>query len=175
MQKEKSLIVIRISDLMQGMHEFVFTCKASDFVDRKLAETGFTKAIQVNVVAEKSESEVSLTINTSTIADFTCDICLAPISKPLTGSLKIYYVFGEPYEEDQCGNEEYRCLDSNTEFIDITEDVREVLLLSLPMKVTCINNPDCKIYGRIETNEESQSEDKSSWHESLEKLKNKYR
>jgi len=175
MQKEKSLIVIRISDLMQGVHEFVFTCKASDFVGRKLAEAGFTKAIQVNVVAEKSESEVNLTINTSTIADFTCDICLEPISKTLTGSINIYYVFGESCKEDQCGDEEYRCLESNTEFIDITEDVCEVLLLSLPMKVTCINNPDCKLYGRVETNDESQAEDKSIWHESLEKLKNKYR
>jgi uncharacterized protein len=175
MQKEKSLIQIRISDLIQEMHEFVFTCKASDFVGRKLAEAGFTKAIQVNVVAEKSEGEIKVTLNTTAIADFTCDRCLAPISKTLTGSLKIYYFFGQHFEEDQSGNEENRSLESNTEFIDITEDVCEVLLLSLPMKVTCINNPDCKLYGSVETNEESLPENTSSWQESLEKLKNKYR
>ncbi len=175
MHKKKSLISIRISDLMQGMHEFVFTCRAADFVDRHLAEAGFTKDILVNVVADKSESEVTVTIKTSTVADFTCDICLVPVSRELSGSLQLGYVFGEPVDENQIVDDEYRFIDKKAEFIDLAEDVCEILLLSLPLKVTCISNPDCRLYGEVKKNKESQTEEKSSWHESLEKLKNKYR
>jgi len=175
MHKEKSQILIRISDLMPGIHEFDFTCKASDFEDWQLAEAGFSREIKLSVVAEKSDDKVTITIKTSTVADFTCDICLAPISRALSGSLKLYYIFTGPVEEAQDWNEEYRFLDKNAESIDITGDVCETLLLSLPLKVTCIDNPHCKLFGSDEKNEGSHAEEISAWQESLEQLKNKYR
>ena len=175
MHKEKSPIAIRIADLMQGIHEFDFTCKASEFKGWQLVEAGFTRDIQISVVVDKSEDEVTVAIETSTVADFTCDRCLAPISRSLSGSLKLYYLFSTPVEEAENWNEEYRFLDKNAEFIDLTEDVCETLLLSLPLKVTCTDNPHCKLYGSDETNEGSHAEEISAWQESLEQLKNKYR
>jgi uncharacterized protein len=72
-------------------------------------------------------------------------------------------------------DDDHRQIDLNTATIDLTEDVRETLLLSLPMKVTCIGNPNCRIYGSESEKYDSCTDDKSSWQESLEKLKNKYR
>ena len=175
MHKEKSKIAIRVADLVEEINEFDFSCKASDFEGAELSAAGFTRDIQVNVVAEKNEGEVIITLKTSTLADFTCDICLAPISRRLSGSLKLYYVIGAPFEETQDWNKEYRFLDKSAESIDITGDVFETLLLSLPLKVTCTDNPDCKLYGSVEQNKESLAEEINSWQESLEKLKNKYR
>ncbi|MEI6757990.1 MAG: DUF177 domain-containing protein [Chlorobium sp.] len=176
MHKEKSPIEIRLAGLMQGIHEFDFTCKASDFTGWQLAEAGFTRDITVKVVVEKSETEVTITLEVLTIADFTCDICLAPVSKKLSGSLRLYYVSGTSFGEELSENEDYRVLDKNAESIDITTDVCETLLLSLPLKVTCTDNPDCRLYGsNVPGNEEPQVGENSSWHESLEKLKNKYR
>jgi uncharacterized protein len=175
MHKDKSQIAIRIADLVQGIHEFDFTCKASDFEGWQLAEAGFTRDINLSVAVEKSEEQVTFTIKTSTVAEFTCDICLAPISRDLSGSLKLFYLLGVPVEEAQDWNEEYRFLDKNAETIDLTGDVCETLLLSLPLKVACTDNPHCKLFGRDEKNEESHAEEISSWQESLEQLKNKYR
>ncbi|NMW17888.1 MAG: DUF177 domain-containing protein [Chlorobiaceae bacterium] len=175
MHKEKSHIAIRIADLMQGIHEFDFTCNASDFEGWQLAEAGFTRDIKISVVVEKSENEITVAINTSTAADFTCDICLAPISRTLAGSLKLCYLFCAPVEKAQDWNEEYRFLDKNAESIDLTGDVCETLLLSLPLKVVCTDNPHCKLFGSDEKNERSQADEISSWQESLEQLKNKYR
>ena len=178
MHKEKSLIEIGLGALAEGANEFNFNCKASDFVGRQLAEAGFTREIVINVVAEKSDDEITITINTSTLADFTCDICLAPVSKNLAGTLLLSYLFGEVLDDDREGEKEYICLDRSAESIDITGEVCETLLLSLPMKVTCTDNPDCKIYSSTESideHEEPQPGNVASWQESLEKLKNKYR
>jgi uncharacterized protein len=177
MHKEKSLIEIGLGALVEGANEFNFTCKAEDFGGRQLAEAGFTREIMLHVVAEKSDDEVTITINTSTLADFACDICLEPVSKQLAGSLVLPYLFGAALDEHD-GDGEYTCIDRNAESIDITGEVCETLLLSLPMKVTCTDNPDCMLYGSTEymdEYEEPQFGNTSPWHESLEKLKNKYR
>jgi len=175
MHKEKSHIAIRIADLMQGVHKCDFTCNASDFEGWQLTEAGFTRDINISVVVDKSEDEITVTIDTATVGDFTCDICLAPISRTVTGSLKLYYLCDIPVEEAQNWNEEYRFLDNKADLIDLTGDVCETLLLSLPLKVACTDNPHCKLFGSDEKNEESQADEISSWQESLEQLKNKYR
>ena len=175
MYKEKSPIAIRIADLVQGIHEFDFTCNANDFTGWQLAEAGFTRDIQIKVVVDKSEEEVTFTIDIHTVGDFTCDRCLAPISRTLSGSLKLYYLYGVSVEKAEEWNEEYRLLDKNADSIDLTVDVCETLLLSLPLKVTCTDNPLCKLYGIDEKNEDSHAEEISAWQESLEQLKNKYR
>jgi uncharacterized protein len=178
MYKEKSLIEIALGTLVEGTNELNFNCKASDFEGRELAEAGFTREIAVNVVAEKSNDEVSITINTSTLADFACDICLAPVSKKLAGSLVLSYLFGTSPDDDHEESAEYSRIDRSTESIDITGEVCETLMLSLPMKVTCTDNPDCRLYSSTESmdeHEEPQPENRTSWQESLDKLKNKYR
>ncbi len=175
MHKKNGQIEIPLAGLSEGSHEFDFTCNASFFNDPHLVEAGFTRDIEVRVVAEKREHEVILEIETSTVAVLSCDICLLPVSKPLAGSFRIYYTFGELPEEDQEGSEEYRILDRSALAIDITEDVRELLFLSRPMKVTCTNNAECRLpYGEKE-DEGVQPEESNSWLDSLEKLKNKYR
>ncbi len=176
MHKDVSLIEIGLGALAEGTNEFNFTCKAADFKGRQLADAGFTGKIEVNVLAEKSDDEVTLTINTSAVADFTCDICLAPVAIKLAGTLVLSYLFGA--DDDNGGDEEYIRLDRNTDSIDITGEICETLLLSLPMKVTCTDNPDCKLYGSqesMEKNEEPLPGNATPWQESLEKLKNKYR
>ncbi len=176
MHKDKSLIEIGLGALAEGTNEFNFTCKAADFKGRQLADAGFTGQIEVNVFAEKSDDEVTLTINTSAVADFTCDICLAPVSKKLAGTLVLSYLFGT--DGDDNGDGEYIRLDRNADSIDITGEICETLLLSLPMKITCTDNPDCRLYGNREQmneDEEPRPGSVTSWQESLEKLKNKYR
>lgn len=176
MSKEKVLIEIRIAGLSEGTHEYDFTCKASDFKNPELATPGFCNKIWVRVVANKTNSEITVTIETKTVAEFSCDICLVPLKKELTGFYRIFFVFGDSAGATGEHEENYRVLDSNAPAIDLTEDVRETLLLSKPMKVVCIDNPECSIYrdGGLQSREQ-EYETKSSWKESLEKLKDKYR
>ena len=175
MHKEKALIEIRIAGLMQGTHTFDFTCRAGEFRGRELSEAVFTGDITVTVIAEKTENELTVTIRTATTADFTCDICLAPLQREIRGEYRVYYLYSTEEESLEDIDEDHRMIDSGTVSIDLTEDVRETLLLALPMKVTCTGNPDCRLYSGESGKENSPVDERSSWQESLEQLKNKYR
>jgi uncharacterized protein len=176
MRKDKPLIEIRIGALVEGINKLNFHCKASDFSGRGLADAGFGEEVAVEVIAEKSDAEIIITINTSALGDFFCDRCLTPVSPLLTGSLDLLYTFDMSFDEGKCEVNECRSLDKNTEYIDITEDTADALILSLPMKVTCGNNADCQLYGSegAATDQESHIGETNSWQESLEKLKKRY-
>lgn len=174
MSKEKALIGIRLAGLSDGTHEFEFNCMAADFRDPALLEAGFSQAVSVWVTVEKMEGEMIVTMKTLATADLTCDICLAPLSSGLHGSYRIYYGYEQADEAGQERDEDCRIIDRNTLALDLTEDARETLLLSVPMKVTCTDNPECGI-PRNEEQPDGESSPDSSWQESLEKLKNKYR
>jgi len=172
MAREKALIGIRLAGLSEGVHEFEFNCMAAEFGDPALSEAGFSEEVSVKVTVEKMEGEMIVTLKTVAVADLTCDLCLAPITAELNGSYRIFYSYEQANERD----EEYRLIDRNTVSLDLTEDVRETLLLSVPMKVTCTDNPDCRVFHQEELGEPGEDrKPDSDWQESLEKLKNKYR
>jgi len=172
MAREKALIGIRLAGLSEGVHEFEFNCMAAEFGDPALSEAGFSEVVSVKVTVEKMEGEMIVTLKTVAVADLTCDLCLAPITAELNGSFRIFYSYEQADERD----EEYRLIDRNTVSLDLTEDVRETLLLSVPMKVTCTDNPDCRVFHQEELGEPGEDrKPDSDWQESLEKLKNKYR
>jgi len=174
MPKERALIEIRLAGLSQGVHEFDFTCDAGDFNDPALNEAGFSGKIRAGIAVEKHDEEFTLSIDTEATVNRACDLCLAPVTLDLKGSYRLYYIYDQEQESDEALGEEYRRIDRNMVSIDLTEDVRETLLLSVPMKVTCTDNPDCHVY-RSEPPERAVGEAESSWQESLEKLKQKYR
>lgn len=174
MPKEKALIEVRLAGLSQGIHEFGFTCSAGDFDDPALGEAGFSEGISVHVVLDKNEDEISVTLETSATADRSCDLCLTPVRLDLDGTYRITYVYDQRQGDGSEQDGEFRVIDRNTVSIDLTEDVRETLLLSVPMKVTCTDYPDCHPY-RQEPPEGTVRTPDSPWQESLEKLKNKYR
>ncbi|NTU98238.1 MAG: DUF177 domain-containing protein [Chlorobiaceae bacterium] len=175
MHKEKGVIGLKVDSLHEGTNEREFTCDAADFNDHKLIDAGFRGKVQIEVAAEKSETEITVSIRTSAEAELSCDICLAPLSKTLIGDYRIFYVYkdhaGSEFEDD----DEYRLLERSAETIDITEDVRETLLLSIPMKVTCTDNPECRTFPGEKKEQTRDDGDRSTWQKSLEKLKNKYR
>jgi uncharacterized protein len=174
MPKERTLIEVRLSGLSQGIHEFGFDCSVSDFDDPALKEAGFSDGISVRAVLERNEDEITVTIETTALADRSCDLCLAPVKLDLHGAYRITYVYDQRQDDGPEQDEEFRVIDRNTVSIDLTEDVRETLLLSVPMKVTCADYPDCRRYGQEPPPGNDMTPD-STWQESLEKLKNKYR
>ncbi len=144
MSREKEIITLRIAGLSEGVHEYTFLCLASDFKDPELGDPSFCNDIHVRAVANKTESEITVDIETETVVDLNCDICLEPLKKALSGSYRIFFVFGGSDAGEE--NENYRTLDRNASEIDLTEDVRETLLLSKPVKAVCTGNPQCAVY-----------------------------
>ncbi|NTU93324.1 MAG: DUF177 domain-containing protein [Chlorobiaceae bacterium] len=174
MPKERALIEIRLAGLSQGIHEFDFTCTAGDFNDQALTEAGISGEISVRIAIDRNEDGMTVSLDTNASAERPCDLCLTPVSLKMNGSYRLYYMYDQDQGVEEDLDIEYRSIDRNSVSIDLTEDVRETLLLSVPMKVTCTDNPDCHIY-RKESPEEPEATQGRSWQESLEKLKDKYR
>jgi uncharacterized protein len=178
MQTGNALIEIRTAAITEGSCAFNFTCRAEDFNDPKLTESGFTDEIRIRAVTKKTGNELMLAITTEATGEIPCDICLAPVKVSMNGSWRIYCnTDGIARDEDaeETAREEYRLLDRTAVSIDLTGDVRETLLLSAPMKVTCTANPDCKLYTGSEQEGQEEKGSTSPWRESLAKLKKNYR
>lgn len=177
MHKGKALIEIRIAGLSNGIHEYSFTCTAQEFDDPSLTAPPFSGTIAVKVVAEKTDTEVVTDIETTVAAELNCDICLDPVHRQLTGRFRIFFIFGSPDGTERECDEEYRILAPATTDIDLTEDVRETLLLSLPVKVTCDAYPECMPTAQEERDIPGEELDddaqNSAWKESLKELKRK--
>ncbi|MDT9545783.1 MAG: DUF177 domain-containing protein [Chlorobium sp.] len=176
MQTGNALIEIRTAAITEGSCAFDFTCRAEDFNDPKLTEAGFTDEVMVHAVTEKNGSDLVLTITTEATGEIPCNICLAPVRIHMNGHWRMYCNTDgsarDEEAEETVRDNEYRVLDRTAVSIDLTEDVRETLLLSVPMRVTCSENPDCRLYTAPDKEEKKIT---SPWQESLAKLKQNYR
>ena len=137
MKNELSELKIRISQLSEGIHNYRFLSQPSQL---GLAEH-FLENIEINAVLDKTQRQFYLTTTVSTKAAFSCDRCADEFVKDIQTSYGIAYAFGE-LTDDVPPDDELRLIHEGTPFLDITEDVRQVLLLSVPMKVLCTE--DCK-------------------------------
>ncbi|NTW50033.1 MAG: DUF177 domain-containing protein [Chlorobiales bacterium] len=179
---KKGLIVIKVANLSLGEHCYEFQCTAADFDAQEVSEQMFSLPIVVRVVLNKTTAEIVADIETETTANLECDRCLAPIHKAVKGQYKLFYLMRhfERHSMDVDEETEVRQIDKNTVEIDLTEDVRETLLLSIPLKNTCDNLETCALsagkeeevvyrYGEQAGSEQEETE----WQTSLKQLDNK--
>ncbi len=136
---------IPIAKLTSGYHELEYEELPSVFCFGN--DKVFNKPVFSVVKVDKSETHIYLQAKPKTIASFKCDRCLQEFGKELTSELKIYYEVGsgryinpDISEEEKSAN--YRSYKTSDGNIDISDDIREVLLLALPMKNLCSEN--CK-------------------------------
>jgi len=126
MSKREPLVKIKISHLSPGQHHYQFMLAVADFQDAALSHTVFSNTVETKVTIDKGMSDMSVTIHVSTVVTLECDRCLAAPAKSVRA---------------QDLQDEMRLLGKNDFEIDLTDDVRDTLLLALPMKNVC--EPAC--------------------------------
>lgn len=128
---------IRVSQLSRGIHEYHFL---SDPTDIGLEEN-FRAKVQVDVDLEKTSNQLYLKAAIQTVGMFQCDRCVEEFARNLKTSYTMFYVYDDldaaKYEEG-----EVEVLTRETTHIDLTEDIRETVMLAVPMKLLCREN--CK-------------------------------
>ncbi len=123
---------INISNLSQGTHDYELSKSATDL---GLAED-FLGDVTARVMLEKSSRQILLRAHIAANAVFHCDRCLEEFRKEITPTLQTLYVWNaadEPGKED----EEVRALPPDANMIDISADVREIVVLNVPLKLLC--------------------------------------
>ncbi len=133
--REKGLI-IRISGLSNGLHEYLFTAEPGEIG----LNSNFHASVEVDARLDKTAHQLYLKAGIRTSGTFECDRCLEPFELPILARYSVVYL----YNESDKGNyppEEIKIISPDTTSINLAEDIREMTLLSVPLKLLC--REDC--------------------------------
>ena len=128
-------MIIKIAGLSDDVHEFVF----EDKIDKlDLKEPFFGNVAKIEL--KKFHNQIILNSDIYTTASFQCDRCGTDFKADLRNKFQIVYLFGNYSKENNVENGVY--LSSDTDKINLFNELRDYALLSVPMKKLC--REDCK-------------------------------
>ncbi len=128
---------IRISGLSGGLHDYQFSAEPAVI---GLGEA-FRKAVEVNAHLDKAARQIALKVEIRTVGHFQCDRCLDEFDQPVVTGYGMVYVYDEA-DSRRFPPEEVQVLDMNTTHLSLIDDVRQMVTLSIPLKLLC--REDCK-------------------------------
>jgi uncharacterized protein len=96
--------------------------------------------IDIVVDVEKSSPHFFIKNRVRTVGQFVCDRCLEEFTRPIEEQTRV--VFSSSPEMVELASEEIHPLTRDAVEIDITGDIRDALILALPVKSVC--KPDCR-------------------------------
>lgn len=129
---------INISKLSEGKHHHSLTSEPADIgLDKR-----FNRTVHVEASLEKSNRQLLVQVDSRSGGSFVCDRCLEEFEQDVECHYSILYVQGQTAPSDaEETKEEVQYLPADANMIDLGEDVRQYLILSLPLKTLC--KEDC--------------------------------
>jgi uncharacterized protein len=128
---------IRISQLSNGLHEYHLKGSTAEIG----LDSNFAPFVEVDAILDKTARQLYLKADVRTAGMFQCDRCLEEFNQPLSTKYTMFYVFDEQ-ESSRYPADEVQVIGVDTPSIDLAEDVRQVVLLSVPLKLLC--KEECK-------------------------------
>jgi uncharacterized protein len=129
-------MVIKITNLSQGAHEFTF----EESVENLGLEKPFYGKAKSSVVLNKLHDQLIVFVTSDFKVKFECDRCGVEYKSTLKSDYKMVYLMNEAPEETDSIYVSY--LNRDADKIDLKNDIREFALLAIPMKHLC--KEDCK-------------------------------
>jgi len=129
-------MIIKISNLSEGEHNFVF----EDKVDVLDLDKPFYGKYKSSLILNKLHDQLILSVTSNFKVKYECDRCGTEYKTSLKSDYKMIYLMNEAPEETESLNVSYLSRDADK--IDISSDVREFALLAVPMKKLC--KDECK-------------------------------
>ena len=129
---------INISKLSEGIHEYHFETKPSNIgLDER-----FSDIINIDAKLDKSVRQILLQVEIQTEGSFFCDRCLENFHQELKTAYSMIYIQGARSTVNLNKGEEIQILDTDMNHIDLDDDVRQYILLTIPQKLLC--KEDCQ-------------------------------
>jgi uncharacterized protein len=102
----------------------------------------FISPVQSSIRIMKTSNQILLECKSSCLKKAICDRCLNDFSLKVDGNFKILFAFGESNSKDTAPEmDDMRFLSPEEDFIDLADDIRQMLILNTPMKLLC--KEDC--------------------------------
>ncbi len=141
----ESGLKINISKLSEGIYDYSLQAEPSQL---QLSDA-FTSPVSVNIKLDKSSTQIYLKAEIMLNGNFTCDRCLIDFKSEIRTLFNIFFMYeARSLKNDQ--SNDIQILSPDTNYIDISEDVRQYILLAIPIKILCSENcrglcPSCGI------------------------------
>jgi uncharacterized protein len=124
---------INISNLSEGIHEYHFEAEPSKIgLDER-----FSSTIKIEAKLDKSIRQIFLQTEIHTEGSFSCDRCLDNFHQEVNTAYSMVYVQGARSTVDLNKKEEIQILRDGMNYIDLDDDVRQFILLTIPQKLLC--------------------------------------
>jgi uncharacterized protein len=123
---------IQLGGLSEGTHQFRFQAGAAEL---GLGDT-FINDVIVDATLEKTGTQFFLTAAIEAEGKFLCDRCVAEFVSLLPSSYHMYYV-PEGSAGPHMDPSELQVVPPGVNAVDIAEDVRQTIVLSVPLKILC--------------------------------------
>ena len=129
---------IPLSTLKEGESSFFFE---TEFPDSRVGDAcSFPEKVAVEARVVSMTDEYLIDLRVESLGRFVCDRCDEDFQKKITGTIRVLFTFDWSKEEGEGGD--VRLLSPTTQEIDISQDVRDALLLAVPQKRLC--KEECK-------------------------------
>lgn len=126
---------IKITNLQDGEHTYRFEEQASEF---EIENVDFVKDIIIDVVLYKAANQFNLDIDVSGRYSLPCDRCLENFETDFHNEFDLIYKLdfsGEAAgDENNAQDDILKFIPPNTQYIELKDDIRDYIILSIPMR-----------------------------------------
>jgi uncharacterized metal-binding protein YceD (DUF177 family) len=124
--KTVSVLRINISKLSEGAHHHSLQATPEEIG----LDSRFTKVVSVEATLEKTSRQLYLRAEFNTGGTFMCDRCLEEFEHEVSSGYGLVYVTSDRSGAES--DEEVQVISPDTNYIDLGEDIRQFIILSLP-------------------------------------------
>jgi uncharacterized metal-binding protein YceD (DUF177 family) len=128
------MLKIKVLSLKEGEHYFNYVLPPSEI---ELEEDFLKNNIHVDITVVKNIYQLELKVKFNTILNFECDRCLEHYDHLCEGEFELFYkpVSARDHDIDNDKDEDnIRFYPVLNNYLDITKDLRDYLMLSIPMR-----------------------------------------
>jgi uncharacterized metal-binding protein YceD (DUF177 family) len=136
MKKQNEHILLHLSGLADGDYTFAFELAEGAL---ELPDS-FREKVDVIVDLSRLRSQYVVNCKVTTSSVHICDRCLEPVRLHHEPNFTVVYNYGSGGADTQIDEDDLRLLDPSDPKIDLTSEVREALILCVPMRITCGEN-----------------------------------
>ena len=157
-------MLIRIASLRDGLNRWLESVHADDL---EIDPTTYPHSVEVEIEADKRGGKIAVEVKAQTEGLFVCDRCGKDFHRFIGGDCAVMFIRREEPLPDEMPGDDLRSFILGQEKLDITTEVRDALLLSLPLKILCrddclglcpdcganLNDEECRCKQRVISNE----------------------
>jgi len=132
---------VEFRQVKAGGSEFSFSVPATD-LELEIEGFKFSEPIEVVLTATKSGDEMVFQGKVSTLIEAECARCLELFEKRISSKVQFVVQFMDVGGPEDTGDDDFVVLPKTTEDYDISDRVRETIILELPYKPLC--KVDCR-------------------------------